>query len=139
MNVDVIAAKLELLRYCIARIEDKTPESAGALATDADLQDIITHNLERVVRISVDIASHILAEADVPSPTTMGETFDALARTGIIDADSAERLKNAVGFRNITIHEYEKVDWGIVFSICTERLGDFRTFAASLMKHYGIE
>ncbi len=38
-------------------------------------------------------------------------------------------MRKAVGFRNIAIHEYEKINWAIVYSIATERLSDFKVFA----------
>jgi uncharacterized protein YutE (UPF0331/DUF86 family) len=62
MDKEVISAKLETLRRCIRRIEDRTPQSDTILLDDVDLQDIICINLERVVQTCVDLASHIIAE-----------------------------------------------------------------------------
>jgi len=45
--------------------------SAGILAEDYDLQDIICLNLERAVQGCVDLAAHVIADADLPAPTTM--------------------------------------------------------------------
>ncbi|MDP1696728.1 MAG: DUF86 domain-containing protein [Xanthomonadaceae bacterium] len=130
MDRAVVAQKLESLRRCIARIEAKCPASAQALVDDADLQDIIALNLTRAVQLGVDIAAHLIAERmDVPAPGTMGQTFDALAQTGIIDAALSERLKKAVGFRNIAVHSYERIDWLIVHAIARHHLADFTAFA----------
>jgi uncharacterized protein YutE (UPF0331/DUF86 family) len=41
-------------------------------------------------------------------------------------------LRRVVGFRNITVHNYERMDWAIVHSSCQERLDDFRRFAAAI-------
>ena len=41
----------------------------------------------------------------------------------------AARLKKAVGFRNIAMHNYEAIDWFIVHSIVTHHLKDFVDFA----------
>ena len=38
-------------------------------------------------------------------------------------------MKKAVGFRNIAVHNYQEIDWEIVFNICHHKLDDFRTFA----------
>lgn len=48
---------------------------------------------------------------------------------GWIKENTAERMKKTVGFRNVPIHEYREMDWGIVFSIVTSHLGDFQDFA----------
>lgn len=50
MDRDVVLKKLESLRRCIKRIQDKTPQAYEELVDDYDLQDIITINLERAVQ-----------------------------------------------------------------------------------------
>ena len=67
---------------------------------------------------------------EVPPPDTMGQTFDALANTGVIHESLAMQLKKAVGFRNIAVHNYHEIDWTIVHAIARHRLGDFTEFAA---------
>jgi uncharacterized protein YutE (UPF0331/DUF86 family) len=46
-----------------------------------------------------------------------------------VDLETALRLKNAVGFRNIAVHCYDDVNLNVVFAICSERLSDFTSFA----------
>ena len=67
---------------------------------------------------------------EVPPPDTMGQTFDALANTGVIHESLALQLKKAVGFRNIAVHNYHEIDWTIVHVIARHHLGDFTEFAA---------
>ncbi len=81
MDKLVLAQKLESLRRCLQRIEQKRPATVAALETDADLQDVIVLNLTRAVQLSVDIASHIVSQSNEPSPSTMGETFLTLMHT----------------------------------------------------------
>jgi uncharacterized protein YutE (UPF0331/DUF86 family) len=128
MENDVVLKKIDALGHCISRIETKCPDTAEKLKQDYDLQDIISANLERAVQLSVDISAHILAERGRRAPDTMGETFSSLAEQDIIPQDLAERLKKAVGFRNISVHEYEKIDWDIVYSIASKHIDDFRSF-----------
>ena len=132
MDKQVIDSKLESLRRCLERIKDKTPSTVDALARDVDVQDIITLNLQRAVQVCVDIASHLLADTDVPVPDTMAGTFGALAEVGSIDVGTAERMVRAVGFRNIAVHAYRELDWRIVHAIATERLDDFVEFARAI-------
>ncbi|GGY06357.1 hypothetical protein GCM10007160_37310 [Litchfieldella qijiaojingensis] len=130
MDRQVINQKLESLRRCIARLESRCPDDAKTLATDLDAQDIVSLNLTRAVQICVDIAAHWIAEhGDVTAPVTMGQTFDVLAQAGIISPQLATNMRKSVGFRNIVVHNYENVNWDMVFSICKNRLDDFRQFA----------
>lgn len=133
MDKQLIEEKVESLRRCVRRIEHKCPPKAEALDSDWDLQDIIAINLTRAVQFSVDIAAYIFSEADVEAPSTMAQSFENLAKTGVIPSELAARLKKAVGFRNIAVHNYQAIDWRIVHLICTQRLGDFKEFAACVM------
>ena len=134
MDKEVISVKLESLRRCIRRIEDKTPETAEILLKDNDLQDIICINLERAVQISVDLASHIIAESDLPAAGSMGESFDKLLRLDLITAELAVRMKKAVGFRDIAVHAYQEINWKIVHAIITSRLSDFVDYAKAVSR-----
>ena len=138
MDKLVLAQKLESLRRCLQRIEQKRPATVAALETDADLQDVIVLNLTRTVQLSVDIASHIVSQSNEPSPSTMGETFLTLMHLGIIDQPTSESLRKAVGFRNIAVHNYEAINWEIVFNICERKLGDFRQFARAVIEYVGL-
>lgn len=135
MDRPVIEQKLESLRRCIARIQQKCPATAQALAVDVDLQDIIALNLSRAVQISVDIGAHLISETDLPTPATMGQTFDILAQANILDKALALKLKKAVGFRNIAVHNYEAINWLIVHRIAHDHLSDFKDFAIQIASH----
>lgn len=129
MDRSVIDHRLESLRRCITRIESRRPSTVEELQVDADLQDILSVNLERAVQLCVDIANHLIAATDARPPSSMGEAFDILYEEGILPDDLAQRMKKAVGFRNIAVHAYQRIDWAIVFDISHHRLHDFEEFA----------
>lgn len=129
MDRELIEEKIESLRRCVRRIEKKRVRTVDALEEDWDTQDILSVNLTRAIQLCVDIAAHLIAETDRPSPETMSDAFDHLQQMDVISAPIANRLKGAVGFRNIAIHAYRSIDWKIVHSITHERLEDFRQFA----------
>ncbi len=134
MDREVIEQKLESLRRCLQRVEEKCPASAEILAKDFDSQDILALNLSRAVQLCVDIGAHIIASQNVPPPATMGQTFDALAELGIMPPELTARMKNAVGFRNIAVHNYEAINWQIVYAIATRHLNDFKEFARAIIE-----
>ena len=77
---------------------------------------------------AVDIATHLLADSSVPAPESMREAFASLRRLGVLSDETTSRMVKAVGFRNTAVHTYQEIDWAIVRSIVTERLGDFGAF-----------
>ena len=109
MDWALIEQKLESLRRSVRRVKEKCPENAAAIASNYDAQDILSLNISRAVQMCVDIGTHLIAGTEYASPVTMGQTFDILCDAGIISADLAARMKKAVGFRNIAIHNYESI------------------------------
>ena len=142
MDRQVIEQKLESLRRCLARIKQKTPVTVAEFVNDPDAQDVLTLNLTRAVQLSVDIGTHLIASSDQLAPDTMGQTFNVLANMSLIGPELALRMKKAVGFRNIAIHNYEAIDWQITHIIATCHIEDFSAFAAAIVdfmeKHEGI-
>jgi uncharacterized protein YutE (UPF0331/DUF86 family) len=134
MDQPIIEEKLESLRKCMARVEQKRPSTARELENNLDLQDILSVNLERAVQLCVDIGAHIISHSDHNAPSSLGETFDILEKMEVLDSNTATQLKKAVGFRNIAVHAYQQLDWEIVFQISHEGMEDFKAFARSISK-----
>ena len=134
MDKDVLMNKLESLRRCVQRVQDKAPVSSDLLKGDYDLQDIIVLNLERAVQTCVDIGLHMISDLEIPVPDTMSETFKTLNKAGYLNDLVTERMTKAVGFRNTAVHAYQEIDWEIVYRIITEHLDDFRDFSRQMMK-----
>ena len=107
MDRDVVLSKLESLRRCISRVQEKTPDSLSLLVMDYDLQDIIALNLERAIQTCVDIGMHIISDLEIPPPDQMAQTFRSLCSAGVLDEAVAERMVKAVGFRNTAVHAYQ--------------------------------
>ena len=136
MAVDkkVISEKLQSLERCLKRIKQHTPSSVEVLKTDFDKQDLVCLNLQRAVKSSVDIASHILAEELNEKASTMSEVFLILSERGIIDKNLALSLAKSIGFRNIAVHEYDSLDMDIVYAIITKDINIFYDFARAVLK-----
>jgi uncharacterized protein YutE (UPF0331/DUF86 family) len=133
MDLNVINRKLDSLARCVRRIEAKRPQTPDQLVSDIDLQDILSLNIERSVQLCVDIGAHLLADLELPPPETMGEVFQLLAVHHIIPNSDADALRKTVGFRNLSVHAYDRVDWERVFEITHHRMNDFRSFAAHVI------
>lgn len=132
MDSLILSEKLESLRHCVRRIEDKRADSIDRLRADADRQDILALNLTRAVQLCVDMAAYVIADSEEPAPQTMGQAFESLVNLAVIPAPLARRMQAAVGFRNIAVHQYQAIDWDIVQSITWAGLEDFRDYAAAM-------
>jgi uncharacterized protein YutE (UPF0331/DUF86 family) len=45
-------------------------------------------------------------------------------------------MQHMVGFRNIALHEYTRLNLEVVQAIITRQLNDFRTFSSTIVKAF---
>lgn len=62
------------------------------------------------------------------------ETFALLHDAGIIDATLKTGLQAMVGFRNVAVHDYRKLNLDVVRGIVENHLDDFRRFCQAILK-----
>ena len=116
----------------------KARERVGAddanLLANQTRQDAIILNLQRACESSIDAAMHLVRVHRLGIPQETREAFDLLEAAGRLDASLAARLKRMVGFRNVAVHDYQKLNLDIVRHILVERLDDFLEFTRVLLR-----
>jgi uncharacterized protein YutE (UPF0331/DUF86 family) len=132
VDVDLIADKLRELDLRVARVRARRAGTALALAADRDAFELVAFNLMLAVQCCVDISLHVIADARWPVPRNAADAFDVLADHGILSGANAQRLRAAVGFRNVVAHGYAGVDPDKVHAAATAGLLDLAEFAQQL-------
>ncbi len=124
---DIVYNKVAIIERCLQRIQQ---EYAGDPANLKNLtrQDSIILNIQRACEASIDLAMHFVAIKGLGIPQNSRDAFDLLTAGQVISEDLARRLKGMVGFRNIAVHNYQKVDLAIVQGVIDNNLQDLVIF-----------
>jgi len=125
MGNDVILNKIDTIERCINRIKevyDNNPENLN----DYTKQDSIILNIQRACEASIDLAMHVISEKKLGVPQSSRDDFDVLNKNNLIDDKLTKNLKAMVGFRNIAVHDYKKIEVKIVQMIIERHLEDFK-------------
>lgn len=131
MNTDVAVAKLATIERCLERIRSVTAGNPDAV-DDLDTEELVVLNLQRAIQAAIDLAAHTISGRGWGLPETLKAHFVILSEQRVISAELAVRLQAMVGFRNIAVHDYRRIDREILKSILRGRLGDLREYAASI-------
>lgn len=132
---EVILVKIESIEKCIKRIEEKLAMENFDME-DYDMQDIIVLNLQRACQQSIDLAMFLVAELSLGIPKDSVGAFSLLKEEGIIGEDIFKAMKGMVGFRNVAVHQYQRIDYTIVEIVIKEHLGDFRRYTKTLIDRF---
>ena len=65
---------------------------------------------------------------------SMAESFERLSEKKIIPDELDQNLRRAVGFRNLSVHAYDKIDWQLVWNILESDLHDLVLFVELIEK-----
>lgn len=134
MPDDVIVNKVASLERCIERIRAVYGGRESNLYQDLTTQDSILLNLQRACEVSIDLAMHVVRKRKLGVPQDSRDAFDLLQARALLDEPLATAMKRMVGFRNVAIHEYDKLNLDIVKSIITTKLDDVLEFGKRLLR-----
>jgi len=95
---------------------------------DWKIQRIVERTLQMMIEVCLDIAGHIISDQEYRVPSSYAEMFRILNENNIIDETLSNALDKMAKFRNIVVHQYDKVDHSIVISILRKNLNDFNTY-----------
>ncbi|NLV21665.1 MAG: DUF86 domain-containing protein [Syntrophomonadaceae bacterium] len=133
MQDDVSVNKAQIIEKCIKRIQDEYEGTPGNLL-NITKQDSIILNLQRACEAAIALAMHWVAEKGWGVPNNSRDAFNFLAERGILEEELTNRLKSTVGFRNIAVHDYQKMNLDILQQIIENHLEDLLNFAQIMLE-----
>ena len=128
---DISLNKTAIIRRCIQRVQEEFREDASRL-DDFTIQDSIVLNLLRACEAAIDLAMHRVARGKLGIPQSSRDAFEILSQHRMISEHSSTAMKHMVGFRNIAVHSYEKLQRAILEAIIARHLNDFEVFIHEL-------
>ena len=135
VNITLVKKLLSDLREKKNILQQKKIKNFDEFKSDPFLHNAIQHILEVMIEIMVDIGNHIISDNEWGTPSSNREIFEILEQHGVISSDMAKLTNKMIGFRNIIVHMYEKVDLEEVYVIYKRNLKDFEKFASEVEKY----
>jgi uncharacterized protein YutE (UPF0331/DUF86 family) len=129
MVYDVIVNKVAAIERCLARVREEYGGDERNLRDNLTRQDSIILNLQRACEASIDLAMALVKTHRLGPPQESRHAFDLPQDAGLLDRKLTARMARMVGFRNVAVHDYQRLNLDIVKAIIVERLDDFAAFA----------
>lgn len=131
-NFSVIENKISSAKKYLKILKRYKKYSKEEIVKDIDLRGAAERYLYLATQATIDLAEAVISFKGFRKPTTMSENFYILEEEGIIEQELTEKLIKMVGFRNIVAHDYEKIDYDIMYDILENRLSDIEEFLKSI-------
>lgn len=121
----LILRKISELEKHLEELSEFRDITVDIYSRDWKIQRIVERTLQIMIEICVDIANHIISDEGFRVPINYSDTFKVLYEEEIIDKALLEIMEKMVRFRNIIVHNYDKIDPEIVINIIRKNLNDF--------------
>lgn len=135
---DVVLNKAAVIERCVVRVREEYAGDPRRLRDDITRQDSIILNLQRACEAAIDLAMHVVRVRRLGIPQETRESFEMLRDAGLLDQMLADRMLRMVGFRNVAVHDYRKLDLDVVERIVTGHLDEFLAYASALVRSSGM-
>ena len=125
---DLVLRRLALLDTYIDQLASYRDIEVAEYGADWKTQRIIERTLHLAIEACMDVADHIVADRRLRMPETGAESFEILAEAGLLPAALGAALAAMVGFRNILVHDYARLDPAIVVGVLRHDVHDLEGF-----------
>ena len=138
VDIDLIMAKAGSVEKHLRRIRLKTDIDLRAFMNDVDTQESILFNMQMAIQNCIDMAAHIISDEGLGVPGSTNEMFYLLEDNGFLSRDLTEKMAKAVGFRNLMVHEYGKMEMEQVFEMARKDIDDLNDYLKSIFHKLGV-
>jgi len=129
MTREIIEMHLQLIEGRLRDLKAKQPLSKELFLADPTSQGAVTYWLVQAVESCIQIGTTIVTSRKLPRSETYKDIFRTLYHQGIISESLKEELVGLVGFRNLAVHLYWKVDPEALFRVLQSGVGHIEEFA----------
>jgi len=126
---EVVLQKTSSIRRCVQRAHEEKTAAGSNFRIDFTHQDAALLNIFRACETAIDLANHLVRIHRLGAPAWSAQAFELLANAERLPRDLADKMVRMVGFRNLAIHEYDRIDLDLVESLFSGPLEDLLRFA----------
>ena len=137
-NLTVIETKISHIQKYLKQLERYKQFSEQEVAFNPDRKGALERYLYLVVQATIDLGEAIIAFKNFRRPGTYAEVFYILKETNFLSQELSEKLVNMAKFRNVIAHDYEAVDFGIVYDALQNRLDDIEQFIRAVKQNLDL-
>jgi len=131
-GLNVIENKISATKKYLGILEEYKKYSREEIEKDMNIKGALERYLYLAVQSAVDLAEAFVSYKKFRKPATLAEAFHILHENKIISGELTDKMVKMTGFRNVVAHDYEKIDYDIVYKILHEGPTDIEEFLTKI-------
>jgi uncharacterized protein YutE (UPF0331/DUF86 family) len=128
MDNDRLLEKIDEMENYLRELEEYLPEQEEDYLNNGLRKRACERTFQLACENLLDICNLIISEKGYGMPSDSKDSVRKLAENRILPASLSTRLEELVGFRNMLVHQYGRVDDSRSYSFLNMELKDFYEF-----------
>jgi len=137
-NFSTIENKITSIQKYLKILDNYKKYSREEIENKFDIRGSLERYLYLAIQAAIELAEAVISFRDFRKPTTLKESFEILEEEKVISLELCDKMAKMTGFRNIVAHDYEKINYDIVFDVLNNRLGDIKDFISAVKKNLNL-
>ncbi|MEA2064831.1 MAG: DUF86 domain-containing protein [Patescibacteria group bacterium] len=130
-----IVSKLENLSDYYKILKNIQEVNKKSFVNDYHFYSLAERYLQLCIEIMLDISKMIINDQNLKRPEDNQNVFCVLMEEKVISKKLHDQLVGIVNFRNILVHDYEKIDREIVYNNLQKNIDQFVRFKKETAKY----
>jgi len=127
-SLSVIENKISSVKKYLKIIDGYKKYSKEEIKNNVDIRGAVERYLYLVAQTTIDLAEAVISYKNFRKPSTMAESFHILKEEAIIPQELTEKMIGMTGFRNAIAHDYDKINYDLVYKVIQEDIKDIKDF-----------
>jgi uncharacterized protein YutE (UPF0331/DUF86 family) len=134
VDQDALSSRLSALENYLAELRSIRGRSREEFVSEPALHHLAERLLQLACECVLDVVHHIIADLGLRQPTSYKDAIDVLREQGLLTDELGAQLKAWMGFRNVLVHFYLKIDHGRSYDAIVQDLSQLEEFTRSMAK-----
>ena len=130
-----IISKLENLSDYYKILKDVQKINKKSFVNDYHFYSLAERYLQLCIEIMLDVGKMIINNQNLKKPEDNQSVFSVLRDEKVISQELHRQLSGIANFRNILVHDYEKIDREIVYDNLQKNIEQFTRFRKEIAKY----
>ncbi len=132
VNRDVVLSRIDKLNEYMEFLKSVKDYSKEEYVNTPMVFGSTERFLHLAIECVLDIGNHIISDLRFRKPENNRDIFEILYENKLLPLELKENLCKMAQFRNILVHDYMKLDRGIVYGIVINNLRDLEEFVVNV-------
>ncbi len=137
ISKETVLTRLQKLELSLAKLRELAKLTKKEFLDEENYvpRDLADRNLQVAAECIFDIGGHIIAEDGLGTPNDYEDIIKILGANKVLSRRLARRLKGLGGFRNLLVHDYMGIDYGLIYARLKDSLSDFSNFIKEIHRY----